>query len=349
MMMFKLEMMQAAHGDTLLLEYGSEDSPNRILIDGGPYYRYQALRDRLLQIPEGQRSFELLVITHIDADHIDGIIKLLQDASLGVSFDDIWFNGWKHLQPPTPGVLGAKQGEYLGALLERDKLPWNARAGDKTLVVPETGDLPRFPLPGGAEITLLSPGPTELEDLRRHWEKVLKKVNFTPGDTDQALAELEHKARYGPPAGVLGSEPDSSEANGSSIGFMLSYEGKNLLLAGDAFAPVMERSLERFHDEAGAEQPVEAFKLAHHGSFSNITKKLVKRARTNRYLVSSNGAYFKHPDQEALQLILKNHQGETPELVFNYRSEFTEPWDDPERQESLGYSAAYPEGAPLEF
>jgi len=130
---------------------------------------------------------------------------------------------------------------------------------------------------------------------------------------------------------------------------MLSYEDKHLLLAGDAWAPVMDRSLERFHDEAGTEQPVEAFKLAHHGSFSNITKKLVKRARTNRYLVSTNGAYFKHPDQEAIQLILKNHEGETPELVFNYRSEFTEPWEDPETQESLGYSAAYPEGAPLEF
>ena len=347
--MLKLEMMRAAYGDALLVEYGSEDNPSRILIDGGPYYRYPALRDRLLLIPEGERSFELLVITHIDADHIDGIIKLLQDPSLGVSFKDVWFNGWKHLQPQTPGVLGAKQGEYLGALLERDQLPWNEAADGKSLVVPEDGDLPRFSLYGGAEITLLSPGPAELEKLRRHWDKVLKKVNFTPGDTEQALAELEHKARYGPPTGVLGSEPDSSEANGSSIGFMLSYEGTNLLLAGDAFAPVMERSLERFHDEAGAEQPVAAFKLAHHGSFSNITKKLVKRARTNRYLVSSNGAYFKHPDQEALQLIVKNHQGERPELVFNYRTEFTLPWEDPERQESLGYDAAYPEGAPLEF
>jgi len=348
-MMFQLEMMQAAHGDALLLEYGSQENPYRILIDGGPYYRYQALRGRLLRIPEELRSFELLVITHIDADHIDGIIKLLQDTSLGVSFGDIWFNGWKHLQPQTPGVLGAKQGEYLGALLDRDQLPWNAGAEGRPMVVPEEGDLPRYELAGGAEITLLSPGPSEIENLRKHWDKVLKKAHFTPGDTEQALAELEHKARYGPPAGVLGHEPDSSEANGSSIGFMLTYDGKHLLLAGDAWAPVMERSLERFHDEAGTEQPVEAFKLAHHGSFSNITKKLVKRARTNRYLVSSNGAYFKHPDQEALQLILANHDGETPELVFNYRSEFTEPWEDPTRRESLGYTASYPEGTPLDF
>jgi hypothetical protein len=130
---------------------------------------------------------------------------------------------------------------------------------------------------------------------------------------------------------------------------MFSYEGRRLLLAGDAWAPVLERSLERFHAEEGGEQPVDAFKLSHHGSFSNISKKLVRLAGSSRYLVSSNGAYFKHPDQDALRLILRNHRGPGPELVFNYRTEFTEPWADPARQEREGYTASYPEGAPLEF
>jgi len=347
--MLRLEMMQAAYGDSLLLEYGPRDKPHRILIDGGPWYRYTALRDRLLQIPESERTFELLVITHIDADHIDGIIKLLQDSSLGMKFKDIWFNDWEHLQARPPGVLGALQGEYLGALLDRDSLPWNEAADGKRIVVPEAGDLPRFQLADGAEITLLSPGPGELENLRKQWEKVLRKVHFKPGDRQRALAELAHKARYGPPPGVLGVGPDSSAANGSSIAFVFSHGDRNLLLSGDAWAPVLARSLERFHDETGTEQPMEAFKLSHHGSFSNITRKLVKLARTHRYLVSTDGAYFKHPDPLALQLILANHEGERPELLFNYRSSITEPWEDPARQESLGYTALYPEGAPLEF
>ena len=82
-------MMQAAYGDSLLLEYGQAENPRRILIDGGPWYRYESLRQRLLKIPEGQRSFELLVITHVDADHIDGIIRLLQDSALGLTFKDV--------------------------------------------------------------------------------------------------------------------------------------------------------------------------------------------------------------------------------------------------------------------
>lgn len=346
--MVKLEMLQAAYGDSLLLEFGQAERPHRILIDGGPWYRYDALRERLLQIPEGERDLDLLVITHIDADHIDGIVRLLQDEALGITFKDIWFNDWDHLQPAMTGVLGAKQGEYLGALLDTKSLPWNEVLGGKTIVVPKDGALPRFEV-GGAELVLLSPGPDELENLRKHWQKVLRKAHFTPGDREHALAELARTSRYGPPSGVLGLEPDSSEANGSSIAFLFTYEGKRLLLAGDAWAPVLERSLALYQAEEGAEPSIEAFKLAHHGSFSNITKKLVRMAHAQRYLVSTDGAYFKHPDQETLQLILANHKGAPPELVFNYRTKFTEPWADPARQEAEDFSAAYPEGAPLEF
>lgn len=341
-------MMQAAYGDSLLLEFGEAERPHRILIDGGPWYSYDSLRERLLRIPESQRELDLLVVTHIDADHIDGIVRLLQDDSLGVTFKDIWFNDWEQLQPGLTGVLGARQGEYLGALLDTKSLPWNEALGRKPVMVPRDGALPRLPV-GDAELVLLSPGPDELENLRRHWQKVLKKAGITPGDRDHALAELENKSRYAPPRGVLGLEPDSSEANGSSIAFMFIHEGKRLLLAGDAFAPVLEASLARFHAEEGGEPPVEAFKLAHHGSFSNITKKLVRQAHARRYLVSTNGAYFKHPDPEAIQLILANHTGAPPELVFNYRTEFTEPWADPARQQREGYRAVYPDGAPLAF
>jgi glyoxylase-like metal-dependent hydrolase (beta-lactamase superfamily II) len=40
------------------------------------------------------------VVSHIDADHIGGVIELLEDTALGVSFGDIWFNGYRHLPAP---------------------------------------------------------------------------------------------------------------------------------------------------------------------------------------------------------------------------------------------------------
>ncbi len=78
--MFRIEMLPAAHGDCLWIEYGSGREIHRILIDGGPAHAYPALRERILHLPADERHFDLLVITHIDADHIEGIIRLLLDA-----------------------------------------------------------------------------------------------------------------------------------------------------------------------------------------------------------------------------------------------------------------------------
>src|SRR5690606_36302877 len=119
--MLRLEMLPAAHGDCLWLEYGDGHEVRRILIDGGPAHTYPALRERILHLPRSARRFELLIVTHIDADHIEGVIRLLQDApALGLVFERIWFNGWEQLTrvPDPAGVpLGAVQGEYLSLLI----------------------------------------------------------------------------------------------------------------------------------------------------------------------------------------------------------------------------------------
>ncbi len=54
---------------------------------------------RLLELPREERKLELLVITHIDCDHIDGVIRLLREdlAAHGIGFGDIWFNGTDQL------------------------------------------------------------------------------------------------------------------------------------------------------------------------------------------------------------------------------------------------------------
>ncbi len=59
--MFRIEMLPAAHGDCLWLEWGSDDKIHRTLIDGGPAHTYPILRQRLEDLPSEQRELELLV------------------------------------------------------------------------------------------------------------------------------------------------------------------------------------------------------------------------------------------------------------------------------------------------
>src|SRR6266545_4686069 len=96
--MFRVELLPAAHGDGIWIEYGDKRSPARVLIDGGPASTYvNGLRARMARAMSGRRGpvkFELFVVTHIDADHIDVPLILLQDSGVECTFEDIWFNGW---------------------------------------------------------------------------------------------------------------------------------------------------------------------------------------------------------------------------------------------------------------
>ena len=73
-----IEMLPANEGDCILITIPREDI--RMLIDGGTSETYTScLRERLLQIKEKGKGLDLLVVTHIDNDHIGGIIELLKE------------------------------------------------------------------------------------------------------------------------------------------------------------------------------------------------------------------------------------------------------------------------------
>lgn len=178
--MLKIDMLPAAQGDALWIEYGDEQSPKRMLIDGGTKGSWEAgLRAGITGLPENERHFELLVVSHIDADHIDGALKLLQDETLGATFGDVWFNGWRHL-PEALEPLGPVAGELLtDAILSRG-LPWNEAFGGKAVVVPDQGALPRVGLVDDLAITVLAPGVQQLHNLRPVWQEALAEAGLDP-------------------------------------------------------------------------------------------------------------------------------------------------------------------------
>ena len=203
--MIAIQMLPAAHGDALWIEYGSGRNIKRILIDGGPARSYElGLQRRLAQLPEDTRDFELVVITHIDADHIDGIIILLQEKKkTGLKFQtkEVWFNGWAQLPKLDTETYAPIQGEFLGALLGQDsKLRgvWNKRFKKGAVMVSDKKPLPYFELEGGAKITLLGPTTSELKRLRARWVSAIR--DFTPGDVTEAERRLKERRDYRPPA-----------------------------------------------------------------------------------------------------------------------------------------------------
>ena len=97
-------MFQAKSGDCFFIEFVKADF--RILIDGGFVDTYrQKLRPYLQQISKAGKHINLLIISHIDQDHINGIKALLLengDAATPniIQIDEVWFNGFKHTELP---------------------------------------------------------------------------------------------------------------------------------------------------------------------------------------------------------------------------------------------------------
>jgi beta-lactamase superfamily II metal-dependent hydrolase len=352
----RIEMLPALYGDCIWLSYGkSEKSLRHVLIDTGFEACSKLLRQRMLD--DEKLALELFVMTHIDADHIEGSVFLLQDEQVAKPkrIKEVWFNGWKHIEGFQKDALGAKQGEYFSALIQARKLKWNKAFSGKAVVVPEKGKLPVKKLAGGMKLTLLSPTPDRLAKLRRYWTKDLKKV-LKPGDEKKAMALLDKDKKFALDA--LGASTnveklvtkkfseDKAQANGSSIAFLLEYEGRRLLFTGDAHPSVLVGTIDRLLGKnalRGTRRgkkslPLDVFKLAHHGSRANLSSELVSRLTCDHVLVSSNGKKFNHPDPEAIARVIDGFPKVT--VHFNYGSKFTKPWLSAVPKKKYGYKTA---------
>ena len=73
----KLTIFQSDKGDCLLLEAKSGEL---ILCDGGmgPSMR-DHVRDELAKLRDAKKELELVYVSHVDNDHISGVLQLLQD------------------------------------------------------------------------------------------------------------------------------------------------------------------------------------------------------------------------------------------------------------------------------
>jgi hypothetical protein len=347
-MMFELQTFPAQDGDCLILTWGEPGAPKRMLIDGGREGCWPSLKAALLGLPKAERVFELLVVTHIDADHIAGTLKMLADPARPVRFKEIWFNAYKHLPPPPPDeVFGGVQGEKLSDLLEAAPRLWNTRFGHKAVVVDNPAAPPRLDI-AGLELTLLSPTREKLKKLEPVWraEVAAEKLgrNDTPDPDPAEPTEIPPDEEvFGrlPDVAALAAEPlprDTKAPNGSSIAFIARYGDRSVLLTGDAHADITEAALRHL---PGEQRVFDLVKLSHHGSRGNLSAGLVEAWTTDHFVISTNGSHHKHPDAQTIARLIRAKLGPKT-FYFNHRHEQAAIWDSADLQRDHEYRAVYP-------
>ena len=349
--MFTIEMLPAREGDCIVLTWECEGTPRRILIDGGRKATYDDLSAYVEALPEAERVFELLIVTHIDRDHIEGLLALLDDPDHELSFKDVWFNGYHHLESGEIEEFGAVQGErftrWLTAKVEAQVGMWNGPFGDggnKAVMLPEDGKPLAIDIDEEMRLVLLSPNLEKLQELIPEWERQCKDAGIVAGepavDPDEEGFEVFGGIDIEELAEEMSKE-DGSEPNGASIAVIAEYREHKVLLAGDAHPGLLLESLKKL-DDADAPIALDAVKLPHHGSRKNTSKELLQAIQCPKYLFSTNGSYFDHPDPVAVSRVIR-YGGPNVELWFNYLSDETQVWDVQSWREDHEYSVHYPE------
>lgn len=206
--MFKLHVIQAQFGDSLLLEFGSAGKPRYILIDGGPPGNYEAdLRAALEHIVGIGGKLDLLVMSHIDNDHIVGVLDLLADLEYDqvsdrqarLRIDQLWHNSFEKTLDPdgaitqqlqaimsmasaanfamplaTDAFLGVREGNRLRLAAQKLKIERN-RGFKNDLIMVDTALEPI--LFGPLSLRIAGPSQANLRALRKKWLEWLAETS----------------------------------------------------------------------------------------------------------------------------------------------------------------------------
>ncbi|GAA4605136.1 beta-lactamase superfamily II metal-dependent hydrolase [Actinoplanes octamycinicus] len=334
----RIEMLPARHGDAVLVSWpGEDDRTHWLLVDGGPAIGYDAVSRRLAELARAGQRLDLLVLSHVDGDHVEGVILAVNDAAVALGVDEVWYNGYRQLTDE----LGAVQGEILGALIKQRGLSWNARFGGHAVCRPADGPPPVRELPGGLRVSVLAPTTTALLSLRDEWERACRDAGLAAGSVEAALVKLRNRPELKPADAYLGAEGrldidelargrigvDRSAANASSIVLLLEFGGHTALLTADITPAQLAAGVRAQLAATGAERlPVDVLKVPHHGSAKNISADLVRLIPARQYLISTDGSYHGHPHRSAVATIIR-YAPPGAELVFNYPDP-GDVWDD---------------------
>jgi hypothetical protein len=320
-----LEALRARYGDALILQSGSKAKPQLAVIDGGPPGVYSdALRPRLDAL-RAERGLDdrtpldvgLMMVSHIDDDHVSGLLELTQKLNdrresgqplpwkirrfWHNSFDDILDNDdlevagtastmstaslGDFLAPEGSLILASvKQGRELRKLLDALRLGGNPPF--KGLVL--TGGATKAVTVGDLKITVLAPRKAELEALQKKWNKEIKPL-LKKERSRQGLAQV---AAY----------VDDSVHNLSSIVVLVESQGKRILLTGDGRGDHTLDGLKTAKLLKGGKLRVDVLKLPHHGSERNVAPEYFQTIVAKHYVVSADGK-FDNPDVGTLKMI----------------------------------------------
>lgn len=323
-MSIKLKAFQALDGDCISFKYGTDLNKN-IIIDLGYLKTYKnTLKKEIEAIRESKEKIDLLIITHVDRDHISGIKGLFRDYHLGEVVNEAWMNNPNLCIPNNENNYisfsdGNKAIEYFT----------NNNITCKTLLTNDAGSIEKE----NAIITILSPSKEALKNYIDNWVEYNKshKISSFIGDWDNDIDKLYNNSY----------EPDDSIYNKASISFIIETESKKIMFLGDSDPIIVKDKLLSIGYSSEKPIKVDLIKLAHHGSKHNICNELIEMIDCDNFIISSNGRnLFK---ETLSKILMKKGRCIKKKIVFyfNYQQKCYEGLFKPNDMDIYNFECVY--------
>ncbi len=353
-MLFSLDVIRARKGDCLMLHFGEKDDPHHVMIDGGPKSVYNPhLRPRLEQIREAREiddkeplQVDLLMVSHVDDDHIQGILDLTKELTSAqmemkpqlVQVLSFWHNSFENIIGNTPKQLTAAFTQHFGAAsmagdppdltVDSDEDEEVIESSLKVLASIAQGAQLRsdvlkldFPLnPEFGEGLILANEGSEALDMGNGLSFTvagpmvpeLKKLHQKHEEWLEGLKEEGKTAED-----VLSAYVDKSVPNLSSLVVLAEAGGKRILLTGDARGDKILEGLKLVGLLENGKMKVDILKVPHHGSSNNLDDDFFENIIADHYVFSGNGEHG-NPERESLEMLLKARDDEDYEIHLTY-------------------------------
>jgi metal-dependent hydrolase (beta-lactamase superfamily II) len=296
----RLHIVQAKYGDCFILESKIGKKSTNILIDGGPYQTFESHLRPALQKLLLNGKLDLIILSHIDNDHVMGLLDLLRaiknqrDAGTKelVKVEKIWHNSLVdllqfHEEPskllkdyfPTLNMVkrneinkslvmkGFQEGSDLAKFAKLLKIPLNPEF-DKLIVINDK--IISIHL-GDITLHILGPLKKNVDKLQKEWKKWSKEK------TSEFLSGLVQ---------IL----DKSIPNLASITFLVETENMKILFTGDGLGQdIVDVLAKNKMLDSNGKFYVDILKVPHHGSDRNTTQEFFNTMTAEYYVISANG------------------------------------------------------------
>ncbi len=325
-----LDILPVNAGDSVLLKVTENEKTTNVFVDSGYVGTYKcALKPKIMELLSNEEKIDLFIITHVDMDHIGGVLAFIKDPAFEweKAIDKFWFNCYEEkVYVNFTNKIGYKEGiELKEVLLEKNKL-------EELIFFNKNEKMLK-----ALTFTFLSPDKGILQEFLEESQKINSStmIGTKKSDYEKSIEDLF----------LTTFNEDLDLKNKSSLAFIVNIGDIKILFGGDASANTLLNSLNELGYNKKNKIKIDYFKLSHHGSKNNIHLALLEVIDCRKFIISTNGSG--NPDKTSLSWIIKNpdrNHAEKISFIFNYKNDklmsiFTE-----EDMEKYNFECLFPEG-----